>query len=86
MVKQPGLSENKQILTAMNTAAQALRTADFTAVSGDYKQLFWYVNARIKRGDTQVADGTEFARDFADWYNPHIKKIAKLRNRSSSTQ
>ena len=71
-------SENKQILTAMNTAAQALRTADFTAVSGDYKQLsLQYVNARVKRGDTQVADGAEFARDFADWYNSHTKRDCK---------
>ena len=75
-------SENKQILSAMNTAAGALKSADFAAVSGDYKQLFMqYVNARIKRGDTQVADGREFAQDFANWYNQYIQKeIAKLKN------
>ena len=66
----------------MNTAAGALKNADFAAVSGDYKQLFMqYVNARIKRGDTQVADGREFAQDFANWYNQYIQKeIAKLKN------
>ena len=76
-------SENRQILSAMNTAASALNSADFTAVNNpEYKQLFMqYVNARIKRGDTQVADGTAFANDFANWYNDYIQKdIAKLKN------
>ena len=76
-------SENRQILSAMNTAAGALNSADFTAVNNpEYKQLFMqYVNARIKRGDTQVADGTAFANDFANWYNDYIQKdIAKLKN------
>lgn len=76
-------SENRQILSAMNTAASALNSADFTAVNNpEYKQLFMqYVNARIKRGDTQVADGAAFANDFANWYNDYIQKdIAKLKN------
>ena len=68
-------SENRQILSAMNTAASALNSADFTAVNNpEYKQLFMqYVNARIKRGNTQVADGTAFANDFANWYNNYIQ-------------
>ena len=74
--------ENKQILQGLNAAAGALKTADFTAVSGDYKELMMqYVNARIRRGDTQIDDAQSFATDFTQWYNDYIQKeIAKLKN------
>jgi len=74
--------ENKQILQGLNAAAGALKTADFAAVSGDYKALLMqYVNARIKRGDTQIDDAQSFATDFTQWYNDYIQKeIAKLKN------
>ena len=77
-------SENAQILRAMNTAAGALKTADFSAVSGAYKDLIMqYVSARIRRGDTQIADGREFAQDFVNWYNDYIQKaIDKLKNQN----
>jgi hypothetical protein len=40
-----------------------------------------YVNARIKRGDTQIDDAQSFATDFTQWYNDYIQKeIAKLKN------
>ena len=74
--------ENKQILQGLNAAAGALKTADFAAVSGDYKALLMqYVNARIRRGDTQIDDAQSFATDFTQWYNDYIQKeIAKLKN------
>ena len=74
--------ENKQILQGLNAAASALKTADFSAVSGDYKALMMqYVNARIRRGDTQIDDAQSFAQDFTQWYTDYIQKeIAKLKN------
>ena len=75
-------AENSQILKGMTAAAGALKTADFAAVSGDYKALLMqYVNARIRRGDTQIDDAQSFAQDFTQWYNDYIQKeIAKLKN------
>jgi len=76
-------AENSKILKGMTAAAGALKTADFAAVSNeDYKKLFMqYVNARIKRGDTQIDDSQSFATDFTQWYNDYIQKeIAKLKN------
>ncbi len=75
-------SENAQILQGLNAAAGALKTADFAAVSGDYKALMMqYVNARIRRGDTQIDDAQSFAQDFTQWYNDYIQKeISKLKN------
>src|SRR6056300_452875 len=75
-------AENSQILKGMTAAAGALKTADFAAVSGDYKALMMqYVNARIRRGDTQIDDAQSFATDFTQWYNDYIQKeIAKLKN------
>lgn len=74
--------ENQQILQGLNAAATALKTANFDAVSGDYKALFMqYINARIRRGDTQVTDTQQFVSDFTNWYNDYIQKeIAKLKN------
>jgi len=79
--------ENKQILQGLNAAAGALKTADFAAVSGDYKALMMqYVNARIRRGDTQIDDAQSFATDFTQWYNDYIQKeIAKLKNQDSES-
>jgi len=79
--------ENKQILQGLNAAASALKTADFTAVSGDYKALMMqYVNARIRRGDTQIDDAQSFASDFTQWYNDYIQKeIAKLKNQDPAS-
>jgi len=76
-------AENSQILKGMTAAAGALKTADFAAVSNeDYKKLFMqYVNARIRRGDTQIDDAQSFAQDFTQWYTDYIQKeIAKLKN------
>jgi hypothetical protein len=40
-----------------------------------------YVNARIRRGDTQIDDAQSFAQDFTQWYTDYIQKeIAKLKN------
>lgn len=74
--------ENQQILKGLTVAANALKSADFTAVSGEYKELMMqYVNARIKRNDTQISDPQEFATDFTQWYNDYIQKeISKLKN------
>ena len=79
--------ENKQILQGLNAAAGALKTADFAAVSGDYKALMMqYVNARIRRGDTQIDDAQSFATDFIQWYNDYIQKeIAKLKNQDPAS-
>jgi hypothetical protein len=60
-----------------------MKSANFDAVNNnDYKQLFMqYVNARIRRGDQQIADPNSFAQDFAKWYNDYVQKdISKLRN------
>jgi hypothetical protein len=75
-------SENAQILRGLNAAAGALKSADFTAVSGEYNSLLMqYVNARIRRGDTQIDDAQSFASDFTQWYTDYIQKeIAKLKN------
>jgi len=75
-------SENAQILRGLNAAAGALKSADFTAVSGEYNALLMqYVNARIRRGDTQIDDAQSFASDFTQWYTDYIQKeIAKLKN------
>ena len=80
-------AENSQILKGMTAAASALKTADFTAVSGDYKALMMqYVNARIRRGDTQIDDAQSFASDFTQWYNDYIQKeIAKLKNQDPAS-
>ena len=77
--------ENANILQGLNAAAQALKTADFNAVStteNDYNKLFMqYVNARIKRNDTQISDPQKFAADFSAWYRDYIQQdIAKLKN------
>lgn len=74
--------ENAELLKGMNAAAGALKTANFDAVSGDYKDLFMqYVNARIKQGSTQIDDPNQFAQDFVSWYNDYIQKdMAKLKN------
>ena len=75
-------TENAQMLRGLNAAAKALGSADFAAVSGEYKALMMqYVNARIRRGDTQIDDVQSFATDFTQWYNDYIQKeIAKLKN------
>jgi len=76
-------AENKAILSGLNATASAMKSANFDAVNNnDYKQLFMqYVNARIRRGDQQIADPNSFAQDFAKWYNDYVQKdISKLRN------
>ena len=76
-------AENKAILSGLNATASAMKSANFDAVNNnDYKQLFMqYVNARIRRGDQQIADPNSFAQDFAKWYNDYIQKdISKLKN------
>ena len=75
-------TENAKMLRGLNAAAGALKTADFASVSGEYKALMMqYVNARIRRGDTQIDDVQSFATDFTQWYNDYIQKeIAKLKN------
>lgn len=76
-------AENKAILSGLNATASAMKSANFNAVNNnDYKQLFMqYVNARIRRGDQQIADPNSFAQDFAKWYNDYIQKdISKLKN------
>ena len=80
-------AENSQILKGMTAAAGALKTADFAVVSGEYKALFMqYVNARIRRGDTQIDDAQSFAQDFTQWYNDYIQKeIAKLKNQDPAS-
>ena len=76
-------SENAQILRGLNAGAGALKSADFTAVSGEYNALLMqYVNARIRRGDTQIDDAQSFASDFTQWYTDYIQKeIAKLKGK-----
>ncbi len=80
-------TENAQILKGLNAAAGALKTADFSAVSGEYKALMMqYVNARIRRGDTQIDDAQSFAQDFTQWYTDYIQKeIAKLKNQDPAS-
>jgi len=76
-------AENKAILNGLNATASAMKSANFDAVNNnDYKQLFMqYVNARIRRGDQQIADPNSFAQDFAKWYNDYVQKdISKLKN------
>jgi len=76
-------AENKAILSGLNATASAMKSANFDAVNNnDYKQLFMqYVNARIRRGDQQIADPNSFAQDFAKWYTDYVQKdISKLRN------
>ena len=76
-------AENKAILSGLNATASAMKSANFDAVNNnDYKQLFMqYVNARIRRGDQQIADPNSFAQDFAKWYNDYVQKdISKLKN------
>jgi len=80
-------TENAQMLRGLNAAAKALGSADFAAVSGEYKALMMqYVNARIRRGDTQIDDVQSFATDFTQWYNDYIQKeIAKLKNQDPAS-
>ena len=77
-------TENTKIMRALNAAAAALKTADFDAVSGDYKKLIMqYVNSRIRAGTEQVADPQQFVQDFSAWYKAYVEKdIAKLKNQS----
>ena len=46
----------------------------------EYQELFMqYINARIRRGDTQTTDPDVFVKDFTDWYNGKVQKeISKL--------
>ena len=78
-------SENANILKGLNAAASAIKTANFDAVTernNDYYKLFMtYINARIRRSDTQIADPQDFANDFMQWYKGVIEKdAAKLKN------
>ncbi len=77
--------ENADMMAAMNSAARAIKTANFDAVtdrSNDYYKLFMtYINARIRRNDTQTAEPQEFAQDFVNWYTGIVQKdAAKLKN------
>jgi hypothetical protein len=77
--------ENADMIAAMNSAARAIKTANFDAVtdrSNDYYKLFMtYINARIRRNDTQTAEPQEFAQDFVNWYTGIVQKdAAKLKN------
>ena len=75
-------AENTQIMQGLNSAAKAMKNADFDAVSGEYNKLMMqYVNSRIKKNDTQISEPQEFANDFVAWYKQYIEKdIAKLKN------
>jgi len=75
-------AEQTQILKGLNAAINAMKNADFEAVSGAYNKLFMqYVNARIKKNDLQIADTEQFVSDFSAWYKEYIERdIAKLKN------
>jgi len=75
--------ENKTILVAVNDTAKAMKSANFEAVNNkEHKELFMqYINARIRRGETQTTDPDIFVKDFTDWYNGKItNEISKLKN------
>jgi len=80
--------ENKQILIGVNDTAKAMKTANFEAVNNkEYQELFMqYINARIRRGDTQTTDPDVFVKDFTDWYNGKVQKeISKLKNQDPAS-
>ena len=75
--------ENKQLMIGVNDTAKAMKSANFEAVNNnEYKDLFMqYINARIRRGETQTTDPDLFVKDFTDWYNGKItNEISKLKN------
>lgn len=75
--------ENKQLMIGVNDTAKAMKSANFEAVNNnEYKELFMqYINARIRRGETQTTDPDLFVKDFTDWYNGKItNEISKLKN------
>ena len=46
-----------------------------------------YINARIRRGETQTTDPDLFVKDFTDWYNGKItNEISKLKNQDSENR
>ena len=65
-----------------------MKTANFEAVNNkEYQELFMqYINARIRRGDTQTTDPDVFVKDFTDWYNGKVQKeISKLKNQDPAS-
>ena len=75
--------ENKQLMIGVNDTAKAMKSANFEAVNNnEYKELsMQYINARIRRGETQTTDPDLFVKDFTDWYNGKItNEISKLKN------
>lgn len=80
--------ENKQLMVGVNDTAKAMKTANFEAVNNkEYQELFMqYINARIRRGDTQTTDPDVFVKDFTDWYNGKVQKeISKLKNQDPAS-
>tara|TARA_B100001057_G_scaffold458421_1_gene507666 strand:- start:1061 stop:2293 length:1233 start_codon:yes stop_codon:yes gene_type:complete len=80
--------ENKKILIGVNDTAKAMKTANFEAVNNkEYQELFMqYINARIRRGDTQTTDPDMFVQDFTNWYNEKVQKeISKLKNQDPAS-
>ncbi len=80
--------ENKKILIGVNDTAKAMKTANFEAVNNkEYQELFMqYINARIRRGDTQTTDPDMFVQDFTNWYNGKVQKeISKLKNQDPAS-
>ena len=70
-------------MIGVNDTAKAMKSANFEAVNNnEYKELFMqYINARIRRGETQTTDPDLFVKDFTDWYNGKItNEISKLKN------
>ena len=80
--------ENKQLMVGVNDTAKAMKSANFEAVNNnEYKELFMqYINARIRRGETQTTDPDLFVKDFTDWYNGKItNEISKLKNQDPAS-
>ena len=80
--------ENKQLMIGVNDTAKAMKSANFEAVNNnEYKELFMqYINARIRRGETQTTDPDLFVKDFTDWYNGKItNEISKLKNQDPAS-
>ena len=80
--------ENKQLMVGVNDTAKAMKSANFEAVNNnEYKELFMqYINARIRRGETQTTDPDLFVKDFTDWDNGKItNEISKLKNQDPAS-
>ncbi|MBC8554214.1 MAG: hypothetical protein H8D23_31790 [Candidatus Brocadiales bacterium] len=81
-------NENNKLIDDIKATKAAIAKANFDIVNSDLEPMFMqYINSRIRQDQPQIANLTEFAHDFVEWYKEYMQKqISKLKNQDPESK